>query len=198
MKRLLTITLTPDAIHIEGQQLQVTSTDEQGNTIQPTGAALLSALYKNHIGGYPKFYKMDPLARLGFVASEILLKKEAETMDVKRFEDREDRAIVLINRSASRAADAAYETTIQPGEDYFPSPADFVYTLPNIVTGEIAIRNKYYGESSFLCIAERDETAIKQLIETALADPMTSSVLGGWLECSSADVFEAELSIWGK
>lgn len=198
MKKLLTVVITPDAVLLDGQRLPVTTTDDQGNTIQPTGAALLSALYKNHIGGYPKFYKMDPLARLGFVASELLLEREAATMGAKRFEEREDRAIVLINRSASLAADSDYETTIQPGEDYFPSPADFVYTLPNIVTGEIAIRNKYFGESNFLCIAEKDDSQIERLIATALADAMTGSVLGGWLECTSANDFVAELSIWEK
>jgi hypothetical protein len=30
-----------------------------------------------------------------------------------------------------------------------PSPAVFVYTLSNIVIGEISIRNKWYGESIF-------------------------------------------------
>ena len=29
------------------------------------------------------------------------------------------------------------------------SPAVFVYTLPNIVIGEISIRNKWFGESAF-------------------------------------------------
>ena len=43
-----------------------------------------------------------------------------------------------------------FQETIQHADSYYPSPALFVYTLPNIVTGEIAIRNKYYGETSFV------------------------------------------------
>ena len=93
----------------------------------------------------PKFYKMDPLCRLGFVASELLLQAEGDRRDTPR----DDRAIILFNRSSSIQADEAYQASIQDAEDYFPSPAAFVYTLPNIVTGEIAIRNHYQGETSF-------------------------------------------------
>ena len=44
----------------------------------------LTDIYKSQIGGYPKFYKMDPLARLGFVASELLLDKEHELTGKER------------------------------------------------------------------------------------------------------------------
>ena len=40
------------------------------------GAALLTELYRSHIGDYPKFFKMDTLSKLGFVASELLLLAE--------------------------------------------------------------------------------------------------------------------------
>lgn len=152
----------------------------------------LSDIYKQQIGGYPKFYKMDPLAKLGFIASELLLSQEA----AERFVDREDRAIVLVNRSASLAADQKYEETIQIGENYFPSPADFVYTLPNIVTGEIAIRNHYYGETNFICTDDKSD--VDSIVSLAFRDPMTTSVLGGWLEYKTAEEYEAELAIYVK
>ena len=136
----------------------------------------LTDIYKSQIGGYPQFYKMDPLARLGFVASELLLDKEHELTGEERFREREDRAIVLVNRSASLAADRKYEKTI--------------------VTGEIAIRNHYYGESNFKCVDNKE--AVEQLVALAFADPMTTSVLGGWLECKSDEDYEAELSIWTR
>ena len=40
------------------------------------GAEKLVELYRTHVGNYPKFFKMDPLCRLGFVASEMLLNQE--------------------------------------------------------------------------------------------------------------------------
>lgn len=159
-----------------------------------TGEAMLKALYKQELGDYPKFYKMDPLARAGFLASELLLKSlnEPEVGE----EGDETRAVIFVNRSASFAADRKYEDTIVAGENYFPSPGDFVYTLPNIVTGEIAIRHHYHGETTFMVIDERDEPQIEQLIGQAFCDPMIQTVLGGWVECQSADDFDVKLGVY--
>src|SRR3712207_7060242 len=51
----------------------------------------------------------------------------------------------------------AYEQTICHRAQFFPSPSVFVYTLPNIVTGEIAIRNHYHGETHFFVIPRSEE-----------------------------------------
>ena len=164
---------------------EIRITPESGN---------LTALYKEHVGDYPKFYKMDPLAKLGFIATELLLKQVNED----HFIEREDRAIVLINKSASLAADRKYEETIIEGENYFPSPADFVYTLPNIVTGEIAIRHHYHGETTFLVVEEKEETLLEELITQAFMDPVTTSVLGGWLECEDDNHYTAQIALYAN
>ena len=158
------------------------------------GSAMLTELYRNHIGDYPKFFKMDTLSKLGFVASELLLQAEGQS----RFEPRDDRAIIFFNRSASLQADTVYQATIQDMDNYYPSPAAFVYTLPNIVTGEIAIRNKYYGETSFIVLPEYDPKIMAQQLQHAFHDPMTTSILGGWLDCTDENHFEAELYIISK
>lgn len=159
----------------------------------PEGAGKLVELYRTHVGDYPKFFKMDPLCRLGFIASEILLNQE----NPRKF-DCEDRAIVLFNRSASLADDSEYQKTIRDPEDYYPSPAVFVYTLPNIVTGEIAIRNKYYGETSFYLTEERDDDLIVRTAALSFLDPAITSVLAGWLECPDPEHYEADLFILEK
>ena len=74
----------------------------------------------------------------------------------------------------------------------------FVYTLPNIVTGEIAIRNKYYGETSFYVLEEKDDKVMKEIVEQAFQDPVTESAIEGWLECSDSEHFEAELYLIEK
>ena len=158
---------------------------------QEKGSALLTELYRTHIGDYPKFFKMDTLSKLGFVASELLLQAE----NAERFVPREDRAVVFFNRSASLQADTNYQATIQDSDNFFPSPAAFVYTLPNIVTGEIAIRNKYFGETSFIVLPERDPSIMAQQLQNAFQDPMTQSILGGWLDCTDENHFEAELNL---
>ena len=71
----------------------------------------------------------------------------------------------------------------------------FVYTLPNIVTGEIAIRNKYHGESEFILLPERSEEAMDQSVARAFLDPETASVLTGWVEALSDTEFSADMMI---
>ena len=167
-----------------------------GNTLMHNekGSALLTELYRKHVGDYPKFFKMDTLSKLGFIASELLLNAEGN----RSFEPREDRAVILFNRNASLQADTAYQATIQDPDNFFPSPAAFVYTLPNIVTGEIAIRNKYFGETSFFVIENRDAKIISDLLLNAFQDPLTESIINGFVDCTDEEHFEAKLFILNK
>ena len=178
------VIITPEAVKLNGNDMAHV---EQGN-------ALLTELYRTHVGDYPKFFKMDTLSKLGFVASEMLLKDEGQ----ERFVSREDRAVVLFNKTASLQADTNYQATIQDPENFFPSPAAFVYTLPNIVTGEIAIRNKYYGETSFIVMESCDAHIMARQLMNAFQDLMTQSILGGWLDCNDENHFEARLFLVEK
>lgn len=171
--------ISPNEVKVDGKAL----------AHNEKGSALLTELYRNHIGDYPKFFKMDTLSKLGFIASELLLNIEGD----RSFEPREDRAVILFNRNASLQADTHYQSTIQDPGSFFPSPAAFVYTLPNIVTGEIAIRNKYFGETSFIVIDDYDEQIIMKNLDIAFQDPMTTSIIGGWVDCSDEEHFEATL-----
>jgi len=178
------VMITPEAVKLNGNDM---AHAEQGN-------ALLTELYRTDVGDYPKFFKMDTLSKLGFVASEMLLKDESE----ERFVPREDRAVVMFNKTASLQADTNYQSTIQDPENFFPSPAAFVYTLPNIVTGEIAIRNKYNGETSFIVMESCDAHIMARQLMNAFQDPMTQSILGGWLDCTDENHFEARLFLVEK
>jgi 3-oxoacyl-[acyl-carrier-protein] synthase-1 len=73
----------------------------------------------------------------------------------------------------------------------FPSPALFVYTLPNTVTGEIAIRNKYAGETSAFVLEKYDEEAIFALVKEAFQDPVTQSAVVIWADCPSDTLWDA-------
>jgi len=137
---------------------------------------------------------MDGLCRLGFVASELLLQVEKTTNKSDHIFDRE-RAIMLFNRSSSISSDKRYLSSISDKDNYFPSPSVFVYTLPNIVTGEIAIRNNYHGETSFYILPRKDEEQMQTIIETAFVDKKTKSLLTGWVDYEDSKHFEADLSI---
>ena len=126
---------------------------------------------------YPKFFKMDGLSKLGFLASEIIF-KDAEN----RFESCENIALICFNRSSSLDVDTQYQATIADNENYFPSPSLFVYTLPNIVAGEIAIRNKFFGETSFYICAEFDAKQIVGIVKNAFSDKTITVALVAWIE----------------
>lgn len=150
--------------------------------------SLLTSLYKQMIGDYPKFYKMDGLSRLGFVASEILLNAE-------KGETEEEKAIIFFNHSSSIASDRNYKESIKDKDNYFPSPSIFVYTLPNIVTGEIAIRNHFHGETSFFILPDKDERLMEEILQASCRDAQSKSFLTGWIDYEDERLFEAELKI---
>lgn len=156
-----------------------------------SGSQMLTELYRIYVNDYPKFFKMDILCKLGFIASELLLQAEG----APRFTDRADRAILFFNHSSSIQADKAFEETIRDRSDFFPSPSVFVYTLPNIVTGEIAIRNHYYGETNFIILNERDDERIRQVTEAAFTDSTTTSAIAGWIEAPDNHHFTAALKL---
>ena len=176
------VVIRPDAVEVDGRRLP----------IDAHGPALLTALYRQYVGDYPKYYKMDPLSRLGFVASELLLQAEEGR---ERFVTCDDRAVIFFNHSSSVCADRQYMETIGDPENCFPSPSVFVYTLPNIVTGEIAIRNHYHGETSFYILPRRDDSLIQQVLHASCLDPATQSILCGWLDYEDDTHFEAHLKI---
>ena len=158
------------------------------------GNALLTELYRTHIGDWPKFFKMDTLSKAGFVATELLLKKIGE----HRCESEEfvqNRAIVLFGSTASLCADRNYQETIQDKDNYYPSPALFVYTLPNIVTGEIAIRNHWRGETSFYVLEEPDAEQMAFHLSCAFQDGDTESILAGWVDSRNNDDFQVFMTL---
>lgn len=181
LKQTHHVHILPSSIEIDGKKIET----------KATGKQMLTELYKSHVANYPRFYKMDMLGRLGFIATELLLNAEGK----ERFVENSDYAVIFIGRSGSIVADKVYYNTIKDSKDYFPSPERFVYTLPNISTGEIAIRNHYHGETAYYSIAKKDEPMISQIVRSAFLDSDTQSVVGGWLECEEENKFEADLYI---
>jgi hypothetical protein len=150
-----------------------------GDTEVPKSKDFLTEIYKSLHIEYGKFYKMDRLSKAGFLAAEYLMR------EFDREEPKEDMAIVLFNRSSSLDADMRFRQTIDSPDNYYPSPSDFVYTLPNIVTGEIAIRNKIFGETAFYLLPEYQEDVIADIVNDFLATDGVNYVLAGWVEVSN-------------
>ncbi|MBQ7530942.1 MAG: hypothetical protein IJT12_04480 [Paludibacteraceae bacterium] len=170
------IEITPTSVILNGTPIAVSETDSK----------MLVELYRRYVGDYPKFFKMDTLSRLGFIGAEMMLKQSDTSSQVS--------AVILANHSASIKNDNDYLATISEG-NYYPSPALFVYTLPNIVTGEIAIRHHIQGETSFYILDKPEQ--LKPIVEATLNAKYSSlnCVLAGWCECSKADTYYAKLQI---
>lgn len=182
-----TIRIMPEEVILDQQKLWEGKKELEEQEGQEHHS-LLTTLYKQMIGNYPKFYKMDGLSRLGFVASEILLNAEKGETD-------KERAIIFFNHSSSIASDRNYKVSINDKNNYFPSPSIFVYTLPNIVTGEIAIRNHFHGETSFFILPDKDERMMKEILQASCRDAQSKSFLTGWIDYEDERHFEADLKI---
>lgn len=141
---------------------------------QEDAAGFLTALHKHLNTGYARFYKMDNLAKLGWLASEILLKDSFHTEQYKP----EETGIVLTNANASLDTDIKYQATIND----IPSPSVFVYTLPNIMIGEICIRNHFKGESAFFVFEKFDVEFIEQYVNNLLNNDILQVCICGWVE----------------
>ena len=148
----------------------------------------LTQQYRNIGINYPKFFKMDRLCKAGFLGTEILLK---DLIDNERNND--DWGIILMNSASSLDNDRRFQQTITE-DNYFPSPAIFVYTLANIVTGEIAIRHKIGGETSFYVMPKFDEALMTEMINQSFnANPKLTHILCGWM---NVDKEECEVRMW--
>lgn len=197
------IRITPEEVILDQRKLWEGNQNANEKLEEQEGAghhSLLTSLYRQMIGNYPKFYKMDELSRLGFVASEILLNAEKGDTDVERREEEgerllEERAIIFFNHSSSIASDRNYKESINDKDNYFPSPSIFVYTLPNIVTGEIAIRNHFHGETSFFILPNKDERMMEEILQASCRDAQSKSFLTGWIDYEDERHFEADLKI---
>src|ERR1700730_10483686 len=70
---------------------------------------LIAAAYQYFNLQYPKFFKMDPLSRLGWITTEVLLSPGWDTTIYRP----EDIAIVLSNAHSSLDTDYKYNDTIR-------------------------------------------------------------------------------------
>jgi len=134
----------------------------------------IKAAYKNFETDYPKFFKMDNLSKLAFMAAETVLSDKAV--------EEKNMAIVLSNRASSLDTDRKYQESIADEDNFYPSPAVFVYTLPNICIGEISIRHKLHSENSFFIFDAFNADYLKDYADGLLQNEKAEEVLCGWVD----------------
>jgi len=138
------------------------------------------AVYQQLGISYPKFFKMDILSKAAFLATEILW----SNIDHPESFNKEKTATVLTTCDGCIAVDKNYEESRKS----FPSPALFVYTLPNIMLGEICIRNGFKGEQ--LCNIAEEEQAdfIAFYVQDLLSNRDTEACLCGFVNATSQHI----------
>jgi hypothetical protein len=147
---------------------------------QPGNAAeFFDFSYKYLNLAYAKFHKMDQLCKLGILATEVLLKDSGHE---KKYGDTET-GLILSNKHASLDVDLKYAKTIETGA----SPALFVYTLPNIVIGEISIRYRFKGENAFFVFNHFDGNFIAAYVNDLFEGNLIRSCICGWVDVLKED-----------
>lgn len=159
-----------NALIVNGKSIQLAKQD--------SAAFFLAETYKILGLNYPKFHKMDGLCKLGLLATEAALQNagflERHTLDKI--------GILMANKASSLETDRVHQQSISDKEKYLPSPSVFVYTLPNIVIGEIAIKHKITGENAFFVEPSFNTNLMLQQNNLMLKQSEVSAVISGWVD----------------
>ena len=155
-----------------------------GNESSP--GEFFTAAYRYFNISYAKFFKMDNLCKLGFLASELLLRGK----NISEIYPGDEVGILLSNAGSSIDTDRNHQKSISKRDEYFPSPSVFVYTLANIVIGEICIRHKLFGESFFLIEKEFNAKRLYEQVKQWLDEEIVRCCITGWVEIDD-DSYEA-------
>ena len=138
----------------------------------------LERVYETAGIDYPRFYKMDKLSGAGFLAAEVLTRKyPVDKIPASA------KGIILSNRNASLETDRRYLEAVRKA----PSPAIFVYTLPNIVVGEICIRHGIKGENAFFVTDGFDPGLLVPYVQETFKVSEMHACLAGWVDVMEHD-----------
>lgn len=163
--------INPIRLQINGQE---TLANENGLDFKK----FLKYIYKHFEVDYPKYFKMDGLSKLGFLSIEVLLQNES----IIHKYPTEKTGLILTNASSSLEVDEKHFKTIMDRKNYFPSPSNFVYTLPNIMAGEAAIRHGMKGENTVLISESFDPELITNTCREAFSSGLINCCICGWVE----------------
>ena len=137
-------------------------------------AAFLQEAYRALQFNYPKFFKMDNLSKLAFLAAENLMKEAGLDKD----SGNENMAVILYNSSSSLDVDIRFQDSME----IIPSPSLFVYTLPNVMMGEICIKYKIYGENYLFIIEKYDKDLMLAHAENMMKNSRCAKMMVGYAD----------------
>ncbi len=145
-------------------------------------------LYKSLGESNMKFFKMDNLSKLGYVASCLLLKDITLDMPAHRI------GLIVSSRSSSLDTDINHQRILEQNLPEGTSPAVFVYTLANVVAAEIAIKHKFQGELNVFVSEEKNMDFMKEYSQKLIEDNVCDAVIYGWCELLGNE-YEADFKL---
>ncbi len=133
------------ALGVGGKTLiTITAWPELGaGPLDDTGLPALKARFFTS-KSWPRFGRMDLLSKLGVGAAELCIGSAFAQLA------RDDLALVGASMLGSLEVDAEYHDTLLKGGPASASPALFVYTLPSMFLGEVAIGLGLRGRTSLI------------------------------------------------
>lgn len=140
-------------------------------------SAFIKSAAKHLDTKYPKFYKMDTLSKLAFLAADVLLKNAKLPLQTEH-----NIALILSNKASSLDTDRTYQASINDPDNFFPSPSVFVYTLPNICMGEISIKHRLHSENCFFIFDTFNADHLWVNAQSLLKQHKAEKVLCGWVD----------------
>lgn len=145
-------------------------------------AMIAEEVYRAMQMNYPKFFKMDMLCKWAMIGAEYLLKSD----DAYLYEGIEKTkiAVVLMTKNGCLDVDKKYLETTKT----IASPALFVYTLPNIMLGEICIKHGFKGEQLCFVSEEYDKNEIIFWVNDLMNNRGMEACLFGWVDASGSNV----------
>ncbi|MBS1772889.1 MAG: hypothetical protein JST82_08510 [Bacteroidetes bacterium] len=130
---------------------------------------------------YAKFFKMDLLCKWAWLGAEALLSGNEgiayEGLDKTKI------AVVITTSDGCIDVDKKYKATINE----IASPALFVYTLPNIMLGEISIRQGFKGEQACLVNDPFDANELFFWVNDLLQSRNTDACLCGFVNATATN-----------
>ena len=178
-KETKTLHIRPDKVVLNGK----------AESYESTGSALVSEIFKKKLLDGSRFFKMDLFSRLAYVATGLLAK------DALADYAPEDIALFIFTQNGSVLADRKHLSTFSNPEEFYPSPAVFINTLPNVVLGEIAVMNTIKGETTLVMLPCRDDALIDSIVKASLSSTRPSIMIYGWVDCDADNSFVADLKM---
>lgn len=164
------IRLQPGRITLDGRAISAPHTAEE--------------IYQLLQRPYIKFFKMDVLCKWAWLGAEYLLGHGEQS--VYRQFSREKIAVAFFTGNGCIDVDTRYRESMH----VIASPALFVYTLPNIMLGEVCIRHGFKGEQICMVQSAPDFNEIYFYVTDILAQAGMDACICGW-----ADAYDATADV---